>query len=486
MKLQDILYKVRIIEVVGLTSIDISGIQFDSRKIIHNELFVALKGVVSDGHIFIENAILNGALAVVLEQFPDNLNNKVTYIKVENSHNALGVMAANFYNNPSKRIKLVGVTGTNGKTTIVSLLHQLFGLLNFKSGMLSTIQNKIVDDEIPSTHTTPDALQINYLLTEMIEKGCEYCFMEVSSHAISQSRISGLEFSGGVFTNITHEHLDYHGTFSEYRDVKKSFFDNLSSRAFALINKDDKNGNKMLEGTKAKKVSYSLESFSDYKCKVLEHQFDGMLIQINKVDIWLNLIGDFNAYNILSVYGVANLFGLADYKVLTALSMLNSAEGRFQFIRNENHVTGIVDYAHTEDALKNVLITINNIRSNNEQLITIVGCGGDRDKRKRPLMAQVACNLSTQVIITNDNPRSENPDKIIKDMLAGLDTFQMKKVLIITDRKQAIMTAAKLAKNNDIILLAGKGHEKYQEIDGEKYPFNDMEELRKSLTLIQY
>ena len=317
----------------------------------------------------------------------------------------------------------------------------------------------------------------------MIDAGCEYCFMEVSSHAISQRRVNGLTYLGGVFTNITQDHLDYHNTFAEYRDVKKSFFDSLSKNAFALTNKDDKNGNKMLEGTKANKLSYSLKSLSDYKCRVLENQFEGMLLQINKVDVWVKLIGDFNAYNILSVYAVANQFGFSDYDVLTALSMLNSAEGRFQFVRNEDAITGIVDYAHTEDALKNVLSTINNIRSNAEELITIVGCGGDRDKAKRPLMAKVACNLSNQVIITSDNPRSEKPEEIIEDMLADLDPIQKKKVLVITDRKQAIMTAGRLAKKDDIILLAGKGHEKYQEINGEKFPFDDMEELKQSLKI---
>jgi len=317
----------------------------------------------------------------------------------------------------------------------------------------------------------------------MIDAGCEYCFMEVSSHAISQRRVNGLTYSGGVFTNITQDHLDYHNTFAEYRDVKKSFFDSLSKNAFALTNKDDKNGYKMLEATKAKKLSYSLKSFSDYKCRVLENQFEGMLLQINKVDVWVKLIGDFNAYNILSVYAVANQFGFSDYDVLTALSMLNSAEGRFQFVRNEDAITGIVDYAHTEDALKNVLSTINTIRSNTEELITIFGCGGDRDKAKRPLMAKVACNLSNQVIITSDNPRSEKPEEIIEDMLADLDPIQKKKVLVITDRKQAIMTAGRLAKKDDIILLAGKGHEKYQEINGEKFPFDDMEELKQSLNI---
>ena len=484
MKLQDLLYKVNILKLIGSTNIEISDVQFDSRKIQKKGLFIAIKGTISDGHQYIQNTIKEGAIAIIVEQLPSQLNDNITYVQVANSYNALGVIAANFYNNPSERIKLVGVTGTNGKTTIVSLLHQLFTLLNNKVGMLSTIENKILDKVIPSTHTTPDPLQINYLLNDMIKRGCDYCFMEVSSHALAQGRVNGLVFSGGVFTNITQDHLDYHHTFSEYRDVKKSFFDSLNKDAFALVNKDDKNGSKMLEGTKAKKLSYALKSLANYRCKVLENQFEGMLLQINKVDVWVKLIGDFNAYNILAVYAVAKQFDFEDYEVLTALSMLNAAEGRFQFIRNEDAITGIVDYAHTDDALKNVLSTINTIRTNTESLITIVGCGGDRDKSKRPLMAQVACNLSTQVIITSDNPRSENPDDIIKDMIAGLSPVQKKKVLVITDRRQAIMTAGKLANENDIILLAGKGHEKYQEINGEKFPFDDMEELKQSLNII--
>ena len=484
MKLQDLLYKVNILKLIGSTNIEISDVQFDSRKIQKKGLFIAIKGTISDGHQYIQNTIKEGVIAIIVEQLPSQLNDNITYVQVANSYNALAVIAANFYNNPSERIKLVGVTGTNGKTTIVSLLHQLFILLNNKVGMLSTIENKILDKVIPSTHTTPDPLQINYLLNEMIKKGCEYCFMEVSSHALAQGRVNSLHFSAGVFTNITQDHLDYHHTFSEYRDVKKSFFDSLNKDAFALVNKDDKNGSKMLEGTKAKKLSYALKSLANYRCKVLENQFEGMLLQINKVDVWVKLIGDFNAYNILAVYAVAKQFDFEDYEVLTALSMLNAAEGRFQFIRNEDAITGIVDYAHTDDALKNVLSTINTIRTNTESLITIVGCGGDRDKSKRPLMAQVACNLSTQVIITSDNPRSENSEDIIKDMIAGLSPVQKKKVLVITDRRQAIMTAGKLAHENDIILLAGKGHEKYQEINGEKFPFDDMEELKQSLNII--
>ena len=350
--------------------------------------------------------------------------------------------------------------------------------------MLSTIENKIIDNVIESTHTTPDILQINFLLSKMIEKGCEYCFMEVSSHAIDQGRVNGLNFSGGIFTNITRDHLDYHQTFSNYLNIKKSFLDSLSKEAFALVNKDDKHALKMLEATKAKKLTYSLTSLADYKCKVLENQFQGMLLQINKIDVWVKLVGQFNAYNMLAVYGVIKQFDFPEEEVLKALSLLNSVKGRFEFVRNEDAVTGIVDYAHTDDALKNVIEAINKIRKDNEQLITIIGCGGDRDKSKRSLMAKVACDLSSQVIITSDNPRSEHPDYIIQDMISELDFIQKKKILIITDRRQAIMTAGRLANKHDVILVAGKGHEKFQEIKGKKIPFNDMEELKKSINII--
>ena len=485
MNLQELLYKVSFVKIIGTTNVEVIDIAFDSRKVKATSLFVALKGTQSDGHTYISQTINAGAKVIVLEDMPLKLDDNITYIKVEDSNIALGIIAANFYDNPSEKIKLVGVTGTNGKTTIVSLLTQLFSIMNVKVGMLSTIQNKIIDKIIPSTHTTPDALQINFLLNEMIAQGCEYCFMEVSSHAISQGRVSGIHFTGGVFTNLTQDHLDYHNSFSEYRDVKKSFFDLLPKSAFALTNKDDKNGMKMLEGTKAQKCTYSLKSVSDYKCRVLENQFEGMLLSINKVDIWVKLIGDFNAYNLLSVYAVANQFAFEDHEVLTALSMLTSPEGRFQYLQSEEKITAIVDYAHTDDALKNVLTTVNNIRANAEQLITVVGCGGDRDKTKRPLMAAVACNLSNQVILTSDNPRSENPDAIIEDMMQELDPVQKKKVLVIIDRKQAIKTACRLANANDIVLVAGKGHEKYQEINGEKFPFDDLEELKQSLNIIK-
>ena len=485
MNLQELLYKVSFLKIIGTTNVEVIDITFDSRKVKLDYLFVALEGTQSDGHSYISQAIKSGAKVIVLEDIPNNLDDNITYIKVEDSNIALGIIAANFYDTPSEKIKLVGVTGTNGKTTIVSLLTQLFSLMNVKVGMISTIHNKIIDKIIPSTHTTPDALQINFLLNEMIVQGCEYCFMEVSSHAISQGRISSVNFTGAVFTNLTQDHLDYHNSFAEYRDVKKSFFDVLPKSAFALTNKDDKNGMKMLEGTKAQQYTYSLKSVSNYKCRVIENHFEGMLLNINKVDVWIKLFGDFNAYNMLSVYAVANQFGFEDHEVLTALSMLTSPEGRFQYLQSEEKITAIVDYAHTDDALKNVLATVNNIRTNTEQLITVVGCGGDRDKAKRPLMAAVACNLSNQVILTSDNPRSENPDAIIEDMIQELDPVQQKKVLVIIDRKQAIKTACRLASANDIVLVAGKGHEKYQEINGEKFPFDDIEELKQSLNIIK-
>ena len=484
MNLQELLYKVSFLKIIGTTNVEVIDIAFDSRKVKLDYLFVALKGTQSDGHSYISQAIKSGAKVIVLEDTPNNLDDNITYIKVEDSNIALGIIAANFYSTPSEKIKLVGVTGTNGKTTIVSLLTQLFSLMNVKVGMISTIHNKIIDKIIPSTHTTPDALQINFLLNEMIVQGCEYCFMEVSSHAISQGRISSVNFTGAVFTNLTQDHLDYHNSFAEYRDVKKSFFDVLPKSAFALTNKDDKNGMKMLEGSKAQQYTYSLKSVSTYKCRVIENHFEGMLLNINKVDVWIKLFGDFNAYNMLSVYAVANQFAFEDNEVLAALSMLTSPEGRFQYLQSEEKITAIVDYAHTDDALKNVLTTVNNMRTNTEQLITVLGCGGDRDKTKRPLMSAVACNLSSQVILTSDNPRSENPDTIIDDMMQALDPVQKKKVLVIIDRKQAIKTACRLANSNDIVLVAGKGHEKYQEINGSKFPFDDLEEIKQSLNII--
>ena len=483
MRLQDLIYKVNILKVIGSTDLPILDVQFDSRKITSGSLFVAIEGVINDGHKYIEDTIQNGAVAILVEKIPDRLNEKITYIQVNNSAQSLALIASNFYNNPSEKIKLVGVTGTNGKTTVVNLLHQLFRLLDQKAGMLSTIENKIVDEVTESTHTTPDPLQINCLLDKMVVQGCEYCFMEVSSHAITQHRISGLEFRGGVFTNLSQDHLDYHKTFGEYRDVKKTFFDFLQRGSFALTNKDDRNGAKMLENTRADKFTYALKSLADYKCKVIEKRFEGMLLQIDGTDCWVKLTGEFNAYNLLAVCAIAMQFGFKSHDVLTALSLLNPPEGRFELVRNDDAVVGIVDYAHTDDALKKLLETINNIRTQRETLITVFGCGGDRDKSKRSIMTKVVCKLSTQVIITSDNPRTEDPQDIFADMIRDLDHDQKNNLLVITDRREAIMTAGRLANSNDIILVAGKGHEQYQEIQGKKRPFNDMEELKRSLNI---
>ncbi len=483
--LKDILYRVEISSVIGTTNLHISSVEFDSRKVKKQSLFVAVKGTETDGHEYISQAIKNGAIAIVVEQTPAETEEGINYIVVKDSSKALAVLAANYFDNPAEKIKLIGVTGTNGKTTIVSLLHDLFLDMEKKVGMLSTINNKINNQVIESTHTTGDALQINQLLAEMLTKGCDYCFMEVSSHAIEQNRVASLCFDIMIFTNISHDHLDYHKTFNQYINAKKKVFDDLNSTAIALVNNDDKHGLDMLRNTKAKKQTYSLKSMSDFKCKILENQFDGMLLSINNYDLWTKLIGEFNAYNILAVYAVGMLLNADEEKLLEGISLLNSAEGRFESVRNKEGITAIVDYAHTPDALKNVLSTINKIRSGNEKLITVVGCGGDRDTSKRPKMAAIASDLSSQLIITSDNPRSENPEDIITEMISGLDPVQKKKTLEISDRKQAIKTACTLAEKGDIILVAGKGHEKYQEIKGVKYPFDDMEQIKQSLNLIK-
>jgi UDP-N-acetylmuramoyl-L-alanyl-D-glutamate--2,6-diaminopimelate ligase len=483
--LKDILYKAGIIEVEGSTNVAITAISFDSRKIEKDSLFVAIKGTQSDGHKYIEETISKGAIAVLCEEFPSTLNEKITYVKVNDATAALGIIASNFYDNPSEKIKLIGVTGTNGKTTTVTLLFNLFKKLGYKVGLLSTVKNQINNDVLPATHTTPDAIQLNSLLRQMIEKGCTHCFMEVSSHSVVQNRIAGVHFTGAVFTNITHDHLDYHKTFDEYIKAKKKFFDLLSPDAFALTNKDDVNGMLMLQNTRAQKRSYSLRSMADFKCKVVENQFSGLLLNIDNQEVWSKLIGSFNAYNLLAVYATAILLKEDKTNVLTTLSTLNSVEGRFQYIRTENGVIGIVDYAHTPDALLNVLKTINDIRTGNEKVITVVGCGGDRDAVKRPVMAKIACDLSTKVILTSDNPRSEVPEAIIKDMQAGVDAVNYKKTIAITDRAEAIKTACSYANPGDIILVAGKGHEKYQEINGVKHPFDDMEVLQENLKLFE-
>jgi UDP-N-acetylmuramoyl-L-alanyl-D-glutamate--2,6-diaminopimelate ligase len=479
--LSDILYKAGLIEVNGSTNVAITSMTFDSRKVEKDGLFVATRGTQSDGHDFIEKAISLGAVAVVCEEFPATINEKVSYAKVSDSAAALGIMAANFYDHPSEALKLVGVTGTNGKTTTVTLLFQLFRAMGNKAGMFTTVRNMINSEEIPSTHTTPDAVELNRLLRKMADAGCKYAFMEVSSHSVVQKRISGLHFTGGVFTNITHDHLDYHKTFDEYLKAKKTFFDQLPSDAFALTNKDDKNGGVMLQNTRALKRSYSVLSSADYKCRILENHFTGLQLNIDSTEMWSKLIGSFNAYNLLAVYATAMLLGQDKMNVLTTLSTLGSVEGRFQYVRNDNGVTGIVDYAHTPDALQNVLKTINDIRTGNEQVITVVGCGGDRDTAKRPVMAGIACELSDRVILTSDNPRSEDPETILAQMQKGVEKHNTKKTLSITDRKEAIRTAVALARPGDIVLVAGKGHEKYQEIKGVKYPFDDMEMLKENL-----
>ena len=483
--LKDILYKVEISSVIGTTDLHISAIEFDSRKVTKQSLFVAVKGTQVDGHKFISKAIGSGAIVIVSERRPSKITEGINYIIVKRSSKALAVMAANFYDNPSEKIKLIGVTGTNGKTTIVSLLYHLFLGMKKKIGMLSTIHNKINKETIESTHTTGDALQINQLLSQMISGGCEYCFMEVSSHAIDQDRVESIAFDIMIFTNISHEHLDYHSTLNDYINVKKKVFDNLKSDAIALVNNDDKYGMDMIRDTNAKKQTFSLKSMSDFKCKILENRFDGMLLNINNYDLWTKLIGKFNAYNVLAVYASGLLLNTNEEKLLKGISLLGSAEGRFQSVRNKEGITAILDYAHTPDALEKVLSTINKIRTGNEKLITVIGCGGDRDKTKRPKMAVIAADLSSQVILTSDNPRSEKPEVIIEDMMAGLDHIQKKKCLEITDRKQAIKTACTLVGDGDIILVAGKGHEKHQEIKGVKYPFNDMQEIKKILNLIK-
>lgn len=483
--LKDILYKTGLEEVVGSTQMAIEKICFDSREVEKFSLFVAVSGTQVDGHRFIDKAIEDGAIAIICEEFPEERNEGITYVRVKSSSAALGVIAANFYDNPSSEIKLIGVTGTNGKTTTATLLHDLFSKLGYKAGLLSTVVNKIGSESIESTHTTPDAIQLNGLLRYMLAEGCEYCFMEVSSHAIHQNRIAGVDFTGAIFTNITHDHLDYHKTFDEYLKAKKKFFDELPENAFTLVNKDDKNGLVMQQNTVASKYSYALKSMADYSCKVVENDFSGMLLNIDGSEVWTKLIGNFNAYNLLAIYSTAILLGQEKLAVLTAISNLGSVDGRFQYIKSANNVAGIVDYAHTPDALKNVLKTINEIRTGNEQLITLVGCGGDRDKEKRPVMAQIACELSDKIILTSDNPRTENPDDIIKDMRQGVDGVHFKKVLAITNREEAIRTACSLANEGDVILIAGKGHEKYQEINGEKLPFDDLKILKETFEILK-
>jgi UDP-N-acetylmuramoyl-L-alanyl-D-glutamate--2,6-diaminopimelate ligase len=479
--LKDILYKVAIEAVKGSTEIAVNKIEFDSRNIQENDVFVAIRGTVSNGHDFIEKAINLGAVAVICDVLPEVIVVGVTYIQVKDTNSALAYMANNYYDNPSSKLKLVGITGTNGKTTVASLLYQLFKKAGYKVGLLSTVKIMVDEVEYKATHTTPDSLTINYYLNEMVAIGCDYCFMEVSSHGVHQKRTEGLHFEGGVFTNLSHDHLDYHPTFAEYRDVKKSFFDHLPKTAFALTNIDDKNGLVMLQNTYAKKLTYALKSYSDYKAQILENQLSGLLLKINDNEVWVKLIGTFNAYNLLAIYGTSVQLGIESFEALRLLSELESVSGRFQFIVSNEKITAIVDYAHTPDALENVLKTINDIRTKNEQLITVVGCGGDRDKTKRPIMANIATQMSDKVIITSDNPRTENPSTIIAEMEAGVEPQNYKKSLSIEDRKQAIKTACQLANPNDIILIAGKGHETYQEINGVRHDFDDMKIVKEFL-----
>lgn len=479
--LKDILYKVAIEAVKGSTEIIINKMDFDSRKIESNDVFIAIRGTISDGHDYIEKAIQLGAVAIVCETFPEIIANGVTYIQVKDTNSALAIMAANYFGNPSQNLKLVGITGTNGKTTIASLLYQLFKKAGNKVGLLSTVKILVDDVEYKATHTTPDSITINQYLKEMIDAGVEYCFMEVSSHGIHQKRTEALHFAGGIFTNLSHDHLDYHPTFAEYRDVKKSFFDNLPKTAFALSNIDDKNGQVMLQNTVAKKCTYALKSYADYKTQILESQLSGLLLKINGHEVWVKLIGTFNAYNLLAIYGTAVELGLESLEVLRLMSELESVSGRFQYIVSTTNITAIVDYAHTPDALENVLKTINDIRTKNEQLITVVGCGGNRDKSKRPIMGGIAAELSDKAILTSDNPRNEEPEAIIDEMEQGVAPQNYKRILSITDRKQAIKTACQLAQPNDIILIAGKGHETYQEIKGIRHDFDDMKIVKELL-----
>lgn len=479
--LKEILWKVAIEAVNGSTDVAIEKMEFDSRKISENDVFIAIRGTISDGHDFIETAINKGAIAIICDTFPEIIVTGITYIKVKDTNKAMAFMAANYFENPSQKLKLVGITGTNGKTTVASLLYQLFQKAGYKVGLLSTVKILVDTKEYKATHTTPDSITINQYLKEMVDEGVEYCFMEVSSHGIHQKRTEGLQFAGGVFTNLSHDHLDYHPTFSEYRDVKKSFFDNLPKTAFALSNSDDKNGSVMLQNTSARKLTYALKTYSDYKAQILENQLSGLLLKINDNEVWVRLIGTFNAYNLLAIYGTAVELGLESLEVLRLLSELESVSGRFQFIVSKGNITAIVDYAHTPDALENVLKTINDIRTKNEQLITVVGCGGDRDKTKRPIMADIASTLSDRIIITSDNPRTENPETIIAEMEQGVAPQNFNKTVSISDRKQAIKAACQLAQANDIILIAGKGHETYQEINGVRHDFDDMKIVKEML-----
>ncbi len=480
--LKDILYGAPILDSVGNTHVAVQNVVFDSRKVIRESLFVAVPGTQVDGHDYIAKAIELGARSIICESLPQDIVESVTYIQVKDAHSTLGILASNFYGNPSSKLKLIGITGTNGKTTVATLCHRLFMSLDKKSGLLSTVNVMVGKEEFPATHTTPDPVSLNAYLKKMVDAGCKYCFMEASSHGIEQRRIAGLEFAGAVFTNITHDHLDYHKTFDDYILAKKALFDGLSAKSFALVNKDDRHGTTMLLNCKAQKHTFALKSDAEFKVKIIEHQLHGMLLTLGHHEVWTKLIGNFNALNLVTVYGIALLLNQDELAVVTALSNLQSVEGRFQHFQSAEGITAIVDYAHTPDALKNVLETIAKIRTGAESVITVIGCGGNRDATKRPKMAQIATEYSNQVIFTSDNPRNEDPETIIAEMEAGVEMHLRHKYLSISNRKEAIKTAARLAKKDDIVLIAGKGHEKYQEIKGEKTPFDDMAIARESLT----
>ena len=478
---REILYKVNINKVIGDTGTLIRNVVSDSREVIEKDLYIAIDGVNVDGHKFINSAIKKGAICIVCEVLPNKLHEGILYVLVESTRESIGIISSNYFSSPSSKLKLIGITGTNGKTTIATLLYSLYKTAGLKAGLISTVINYVDGKEIGSTQTTPDSLTINKLLYQMVEEGIQYCFMEVSSHGIEQRRISGLEFSGGIFSNLTHDHLDYHNSFDDYRDVKKDFFDNLPNTAFSLVNKDDKNGKYMVQNTKAKIFTYGLKTYADYKIKILESSLEGMLLKINESEFWSNLSGKFNAYNLLAVFSTASILGMPFSETLQLMSMLKNVKGRFEYLKL-NNITAIVDYAHTPDALKNIINSINEIKTNKESLITIIGCGGNRDKSKRPVMGDIASSLSSKVIFTSDNPRNESPEKIIQDMISGVKPLNSVKTISIANRKEAIKAACQLAKSNDIILIAGKGHEKFQEINNKKHLFDDYKVVKECLT----
>lgn len=481
-KLINILFKAPIKETIGSLDIDIQGLAFDSRKVNTNFAFIAIKGLTVDGHNFIDKAIEHGAKAIICEKLPLAKNPNTVYVKVSDSNEALAIMAANYYDNPSNKLKLIGITGTNGKTTTVNLLHQLFLKLGYKTGVLSTVKNKINEKEIEAHYTTPDALELNFLLNLMVEEGCEYCFMEVSSHAVVQKRVKGLKFSGGIFSNITHDHLDYHKTFQEYLKAKMQFFSELPQDAFALTNADDKNGDIILQNSKVSiKKAYSLKNMSDFKGRIIENSLAGLQMFVDGKEVWFKLVGEFNAYNLMAIYGCAILLGIESSQALTALSELGAVEGRFDYILDDEGKAAIVDYAHTPDALENVLQTIRKLNHPDQSIITVVGCGGDRDAAKRPIMGKIASKLSTKSIFTSDNPRSEDPEIIIEQMYEGVEITEKRNVIKIVNREEAIKTAITMANSGDIILIAGKGHEKYQEIKGVRSHFDDKEIVKQYL-----